>query len=149
MARKVFFSFHYRDLWRVNVVRNNGTIEGYAPAGFHDASFWESTKKVGDRALQRLIDDSLQNTSVTAVLIGAEKADRRWVSYEIDQSISRKNGILGIRIHGIKDQHGKIDVPGLVPDELVRLGAPIYNWEYAKFGQWIEDAYLIANPTQP
>ena len=37
MARKVFFSFHYRrDLWRVNIVRNSGAIEGVAAAGFHD-----------------------------------------------------------------------------------------------------------------
>lgn len=148
MARKVFFSFHYRDLWRVNVVRNNGMIEGYAPAGFHDASLWESTKKEGDKALQQLIDHGLQNTSVTAVLIGAETVNRRWVSYEIDESISRRNGILGIRIHGIKDQHGKTDVPGPIPEDLVRLGAPIYDWEYGKFGQWVEEAYLMANPKQ-
>jgi hypothetical protein len=46
MARKVFFSFHYqRDLWRVNVVRNSGLIEGVASAGFHDASLWEETQK--------------------------------------------------------------------------------------------------------
>ena len=32
MARKVFFSFHYgRDLWRVNVVRNSGRVEGVPP----------------------------------------------------------------------------------------------------------------------
>lgn len=148
MARKVFFSFHYRDLWRVNVVRNNGTIEGYAPAGFHDASLWESAKKEGDKALQRLIDRGLQDTSVTAVLIGSETASRQWVAYEIAQSISRKNGVLGIRIHGIKDQHGKIDSLGRVPDELIRLGAPIYDWEYGKFGQWVEAAYQLANPKQ-
>ena len=51
MARKVFFSFHYqRDLWRVNVVRNSGVIDGVAAAGFHDASLWEETKKKGDDA---------------------------------------------------------------------------------------------------
>jgi hypothetical protein len=46
MARKIFFSFHYqRDLWRVNVVRNSGAIEGISAAGFHDESLWEETKK--------------------------------------------------------------------------------------------------------
>ena len=69
MARKVFFSFHYqRDLWRVNVVRNSGLIEGVAAAGFHDASLWEETKKKGDDAVRRLIDSGLSGTTVTVVL---------------------------------------------------------------------------------
>ena len=35
MPRKVFFSFHYeRDIWRTNVVRNSGIVEGSAAAGF-------------------------------------------------------------------------------------------------------------------
>ena len=77
MARKVFFSFHYaRDLWRVNVVRNSGMIEGVAAAGFHDASLWEETKKRGDEAVKRLIDDSLRDTTVTVVLIGAESTGK-------------------------------------------------------------------------
>lgn len=49
MAHKVFFSFHYeRDIWRTNVVRNSGVVEGSAAAGFHDASLWEEAKKKGD-----------------------------------------------------------------------------------------------------
>src|SRR5690349_14312289 len=119
MARKVFFSFHYgRDLWRVNVVRNSGAIEGFATAGFHDASLWEEIRKQGDEALQLLINKGLEGTSVTAVLIGAETAHRRWISYEIEQSIARKNGILGIRINSIKDQYGKVDSAGPVPAAL-------------------------------
>ena len=37
------------------------------------------------------------------VLIGAETANRPWVKYEIEQSIARKNGLLGIYIHRLKD----------------------------------------------
>src|SRR6185295_11928641 len=105
MARKVFFSFHYgRDLWRVNVVRNSGAIEGFAAAGFHSPSLWDATRRDGDDALQRLINKGLEGTSVTVVLIGAETASRAWISYEIEQSIARKNGILGIRINSVKDK---------------------------------------------
>ncbi len=87
MARKVFFSFHYqRDLWRVNVVRNSGTIEGIAAAGFHDASLWEETMRGGDVAVKTLIDSGLDGTSVTVVLIGAETANRKYVSYEVEQT---------------------------------------------------------------
>ena len=84
MARKVFFSFHYgRDVWRVNVVRNSGGVEGVSAAGFHDGSVWEETKKKGDEAIKKLIDSGLDGTSVTVVLIGAETANRTYVSYEM------------------------------------------------------------------
>lgn len=142
MARRVFFSFHYeRDLWRVNVVRNSGVIEGVSAAGFHDASLWEEAKKKGDVAIKKLIDSGLDGTTVTVVLIGAQTASRTYVSYEIEQSVARRNGILGIRINNIKDQDGNKDSPGPVPAALARIGAPVYNWEYGRLGEWVEHAY--------
>jgi hypothetical protein len=147
MARKVFFSFHYaRDLWRVNVIRNSGAVEGVAAAGFHDALLWEETRKRGDEAVKRLIDSGLNGASVTVVLIGAETAARRYVSYEIDQSIACGKGLLGIFIHNIKDQYGHTTTQGVVPPALARSGAPIYTWEYGKLGQWVEEAYKTAHP---
>jgi hypothetical protein len=146
MARKVFFSFHYSDLWRANVVRNNGMIDGYAVAGFHDASLWEETRMKGEAAARQLIDTGLDGTSVTVVLIGAETANRQWISYEIERSIARNNGLLGIRIEAIKDQYGKPGVSGPTPEALFNVRAPVYVWEYGKLGQWVEDAYKRANP---
>jgi hypothetical protein len=147
MARRVFFSFHYeRDLWRVNVVRNSGAIEGVAAAGFHDASLWEETKRRGDYAVKRLIDTGLEGTSVTVVLIGARTAQRQYVSYEIARSISQGNGLLGIFIHNIKDKSGRSDAPGEVPEALRKAGAPVYTWEYGKLGRWVEAAYTTAHP---
>src|SRR5271169_7016882 len=90
MARKVFFSFHYeRDIWRTNVVRNSGIVEGTAAAGFHDASLWEEAKKKGDADVKKLIDNALLGTSVTVVLIGAQTSQRKFVDYEIEKSIAR------------------------------------------------------------
>jgi hypothetical protein len=147
MARKVFFSFHYgRDVWRVNVVRNTGVVEGVSAAGFHDASVWEETKKKGDEAIKKLIDSGLDGTSVTVVLIGAETANRSYVSYEIEKSVARGNGILGIRINNVKDKDGKTESPGPIPPVLANIGAPIYDWEYGRLGEWVERAYKTANP---
>jgi MTH538 TIR-like domain (DUF1863) len=146
MARKVFFSFQYgRDVWRVNVVRNTGVVEGVSAAGFHDASVWEETKKKGDEAIKKLIDSGLDGTSVTVVLIGAETANRSHVSYEIEKSVARGNGILGIRINNVKDKDGKTESPGPIPSVLANIGAPIYDWEYGKLGEWVERAYKTAN----
>ena len=148
MARKVFFSFHYqRDLWRVNVVRNSGMIDGVSAAGFYDASLWETAKRNGSEAVKRLIDDGLEGTTVTAVLIGAETAKRQYVSYEIQKSIALGNGLLGIRINNIKDANGRIDSPGLIPESLTRAGAPVYAYEYGKLAGWIEMAYASRKHT--
>ncbi len=142
MARKVFFSFHYqRDLWRVNVVRNSGVIDGVSAAGFYDASLWEDAKRSGVDAVKKLINDGLKGTSVTAVLIGAETARRKYVSYEIERSIALGNGLLGVRINNIKDKDGRTDPPGLIPEALTKAGAPVYTYEYGKLGGWIEKAY--------
>ena len=71
-GKKSFFSFHYeRDIWRVNQVRYSWlTKPNREEAGFWDASLWEKTKLKGDKAIKNLIDEGLNNTSVTAVLIG-------------------------------------------------------------------------------
>jgi hypothetical protein len=144
--RHVFFSFHYqRDIWRANVVRNSGAVIGEAAAGFRDASLWEETKKKGDAAIKKLIDDGLNGTSVTVVLIGAETANRKYVNYEIEKSIEIGNGLLGLRIHNIKDQNGNADYPGLIPAKLSGGGYPTYTWSTCEdFAKWVEEAYKAA-----
>ena len=141
--RNVFFSFHYqRDIWRANVVRNSGAVIGESAAGFRDASLWEEAKKKGDRAIKNLIDEGLKGTTVTVVLIGTETANRTYVTYEIEKSIERKNGLLGLRIHNIKDQNGRTDVIGSIPAKLIDGGYPTYTWtDCDDFAQWVETAY--------
>jgi hypothetical protein len=68
-----------------------------------DASIWEEAKEKGRSELERLIAAGLTGTTVTAVLIGSHTASRPWVAYEIQQSIKRGNGLIGVRVHKIKD----------------------------------------------
>lgn len=75
-------------------------------------SLWEEAKRKGDAEVKRLIDQELVGTSVTVVLIGAQTAERKIVDYEIEKSIARGNGLLGIYISGIKDQNGHLDAQG-------------------------------------
>jgi len=129
MARHVFFSFHYQqDIWRVNQIRNIGEVVGSAAAGFHDASLWEDVKKKGDSAIKALINDGLIGTSVTVVCIGSASAGRRYIDYEINQSVARGNGILGIQVHDLKDKNGKTTSVGSIPLGLKNLGAPVYKY---------------------
>ena len=110
MARRTFFSFHYKpDVTRAWVVRNSwvtkvaqGTRED---AGFFDSSVFEASQRESDDSLKRFSRESLSGTTVTCVLVGAETCLRRWVRYEIFRSFMRGNGLLAIRIHTIGSLH--------------------------------------------
>ena len=115
-GRQTFFSFHYaRDVWRATNVRKAGAVDASAAAGWNDASLWEATKRKGDSAIRQLINTGLAGTSVTAVLIGAQTSNRRWVEYEIQESINDGKGLLGVHIHTIKDQNQQTDTKGAAP----------------------------------
>lgn len=142
MARRVFFSFHYqRDIWRVNQIRSIPNVTGCAAAGFQDASLWEEAEKKGDADIKKLIDKGLENTSVTVVFIGAKTAGRKYINYEIQQSIERGNGIVGIQIHHLKDHDGNTDSAGDTPAKLTAGGYKVYKYvDTESLGKRIEEA---------
>ena len=130
MARRVFFSFHFEnDIWRANQVRMANVVAGTDTAGFFDHSEYEDAKKKGDDIVKRLILKHLDNTTVTVVLTGEETASRPWVRYEIDQSIARKNGLLGVHIHHLKDQNGLTTAGGVKPSVPAGIDFPAYDWD--------------------
>jgi hypothetical protein len=144
-GRRVFFSFHYElDVWRAANVRNAGKVDATTAAGWTDASIWEEAKLKGRVELERLIQSALRGTTVTAVLIGSETATRPWVTYEIQQSINRGNGLVGVRIHRIENQNGKRSSHGPVPEPLQQGSYRIYDWDRRNFGQWVEWAAIDA-----
>lgn len=116
MAKNVFFSFHYEDVisFRANVVRNHDTVKG-KQAGYFDKSIWEDAKKTSTLALKRLINNNLDGTSVTCVLIGSQTYARTWVIYEIFRSIYKGNKIIGVYINRIKGKDGLIKSNGPNP----------------------------------
>jgi hypothetical protein len=146
MTRHVFFSFHYqRDVWRINQIRNLGEIVGNAAAGFHDKSLWEEAKAKGDSAVKKLIDDALHGTSVTVVFIGSQTAGRKFINYEIEKSIARGNGLVGIQINGLKDKDGNTDPLGATPALLIQNRTPIYKYaDSATLKKRIEEAATAA-----
>jgi len=106
MARRVFFSFHHQlDSWRVGQVRNSLLLQKGETNTFMDAAAWEAVRRKGEAAVKAWIDRELKGTSVTVVLIGQETANRPYVKYEIEKSFKRKNGLLGIHIHGIRNSN--------------------------------------------
>jgi hypothetical protein len=99
--RRVFYSFHYADVFRVNHVRNSGKIrtadKGLRPI---DKSLWERVRRTDPANLRRVINAGLDGTSITCVLAGHETWSREWVRYEIAKSLQRGNGLLTVYIDG-------------------------------------------------
>ncbi len=155
MARRTFFSFHYKpDVWRAWNVRNSWIVKPseQQDAGFFDSSVFEATQKKGDDALKNFLRDGLHNTSVTCVLTGTDTRSRRWVRYEIARSLVRRNGLLTAYIHGVKDSEGNTTSAGY--DPLAQMGVYktsdgkilLAEWE-AKNQKWIKyDDYTLAIP---
>jgi hypothetical protein len=125
MAKRVYFAFHYQDVidFRANVVRNHNFLDGVEAAGYYDHSIWEEAKKTSPMALKRLINGELQNSTVTAVLIGTDTWARRWVRYEIMKSIERGNKVIGVHINAIKGKDQLTKIAG--PNPFANLGLEV------------------------
>jgi hypothetical protein len=145
MARRVFFSFHYKHVWKVNQIRNIPNIIGTAAAGFQDASLWEEAEKKGPNHVKLLINKGLLNTSVTVVCVTSETANRTYGDYEIQQSLQRGNGLVALNIHHLKDNDGKTGEPGTVPDQIITNGFKAYKYSTKEaLAGHIEEAYQLA-----
>ncbi len=73
MARRVFFSCHYKYVWKVNQIRSMPNIIGTAAAGFQDASLWEASKKKGESVIKGMIDKALINTRKCPLLMSPHR----------------------------------------------------------------------------
>lgn len=162
MARRTFFSFHYKpDNWRAAQVRNMGVIEGNRPISDNE---WEAIRKGGAKAIERWILSQLHGRSCTIVLVGAHTAKRRWINYEIKHSWNLGKGVVGIYVYKLLDEDGKQSQKGGNPFDLtigdkklssiVRLYNPpqaastyVYNHIQKNLVDWVEEAIEIRNKT--
>lgn len=163
MARRVFFSFHYKpDNWRASQVRNMGVIEGNVPVSDND---WEAITSGGDKAIQKWIDEQLDGRSCTIVLIGENTAGRQWITYEIEKSWNSGKGVLGIYIHNLKGRDGNQCNKGRNPfdyltmkrdgkklsaivkayDPPYRTSTYVYDFIKENMISWVEEAISIKN----
>lgn len=156
MARKAFYSFHYKpDNWRASEVRNIGAVEGNKPASDND---WETVKRGGDAAIKNWINGQLSGKSVAVVLIGEKTAGRKWINYEIKTAWESGKGVLGIYVHNLKDSSGvqtskggnPFTVDGISLAKIVKAYDPPYStstcvYDHIKnnLADWIEKAIEI------
>jgi hypothetical protein len=162
MARNVFYSFHYKpDNWRAAQVRNMGVIEGNEPCSDND---WESVTKGGDAAIEKWIAKQLNGRTCALVLVGSGTAGRKWITHEIQEAWNGGLGVVGVRIHNLKDVNGQRTFPGGNPfdhlhfvnkpskllssvaqlyDPPYTLSTDVYAYIYENLEAWIEEAIEI------
>ena len=140
--RKVFFSFHFDDVMRVNNVRNAWKIDHPDNAlmrSFYDSSLWESKKLEGDASVKDLIRQGVQYTSAVCVLIGTDTWSRRWVKYEIARSVIDERELLAVHLNGLNHhQRRQPDTLGYNPLQLLGIYKSstdkLYLYEYRNVG---------------
>ncbi len=161
MARKCFYSFHYKpDNWRVSKIRNIGVIEGNEPASDND---WETVTGGGDSKIKEWISDQMDGRTCTVILAGSNTANRKWINHEIIESWNRGKGVLVIHIHNITDSNGNQSSKGANPlyyvnhrptkkrlstiakayDPPQATSQGAYNYIADNIEDWIEDAINI------
>ncbi len=117
--RRVFFSFHFDDIMRVNNVRNTWKIshpDSSANRSFYDSSLWEARKLTSPDGIKKLIRLGVLSTSAVCVLAGSMTWDRRWVRYEIARAIIDGRGLLTVHLNSINHHRTKGPDPvGLNP----------------------------------
>jgi MTH538 TIR-like domain (DUF1863) len=161
MARRVFFSFHYKqDSQRVQQVKQMGKVEGQPVLSSNE---WEKIKRGGDDAIKEWINNEMRGKSCVVVLIGSQTAGRRWVKHEIKKAWGDGKGLVGIYIHNLKDLAGNQSSKGLNPfadftldgnalSSVVKAYDPpfltstyVYDNIKDNIASWVEEAVSIRN----
>lgn len=96
-----------------------------------------------DSYIRSKIRDMMSGTSVTVVLIGQNTKGSDWVKWEVEESKSRGNGVIGIKLKGQEEAE--------VPDILTENGYRVIDWDPREFSDEVERSALIAGrkPQQP
>jgi hypothetical protein len=113
---------------------------------------WEQIKKGGDIAIKRWINGQMSGKTCAVVLVGSDTANRKWINYEIERAWSERRGLVGVRIHGLKDRLGNTSSAGANPfdyvsspgtnrklSEYVKLHDPTSFWGSAETYSSIKD----------
>lgn len=120
MARRVFYSFHYKpDNWRASQVRNMGVIEGNRPCLDND---WESITQGGDEKIKKWIAGQLDGKSCVVVLIGSNTAGRKWINHEIRKGWNDSKGVVGVYVHNLQDISQNQSTKGSNPFAIINYG---------------------------
>jgi hypothetical protein len=116
--RHVFISYQHRDQMKAkgfNLMRYNKHLN----LDFVGRHLLDPVDSITGAYISSKIKEQLNGSSATVVLIGKETADSDWVDKEIQWSIEKGNGLIGIRLDPDTD----------IPPGLEEAGAEILDWD--------------------
>ena len=130
-SRHVFISFDHEDLDEVNLLRGQAKNDK-VDLQFDDHSVKEPFDSANADYIKRQIRAKIDRCSVTVVYLSPKAASSIWVNWEIEESIKRGKGVIGI-YKGDK-------APANVPPAFRQNGCKSLKWEHAALTKAIEDA---------
>lgn len=131
VSRHVFISFDHEDLDDVNLLRGQAKNEKL-DLQFDDHSVKEPYESENADYIKRSIREKIDRCSVTMVYLTDKTASSKWVNWEIEESLSRGKGVIGVY---------KGDTPpARTPAAFRQNGCKVVKWEHAAMVNAIEDA---------
>lgn len=95
VSHHVFISFAAEDLEEVNLLRGQAKNDK-SDLQFDDYSVKEAFDSTDADYIRRQIREKIDKASVTIVYLSDNSARSRWVNWEIEESLKRGKGVIGV-----------------------------------------------------
>lgn len=130
-SRHVFISFAYEDVDEVNLLRGQAKNEN-TDLQFDDFSVKEAFDSENADYIKRQIRERIERCSVTVVYLTEQTASSSWVNWEIEESLKRGKGVIGVYKGDAK--------PDKTPPAFQQNKCKAVKWEHSALMKAIEDA---------
>ncbi|OGA55005.1 MAG: hypothetical protein A3F77_18660 [Betaproteobacteria bacterium RIFCSPLOWO2_12_FULL_67_28] len=127
----VFISFPYENADEVNLLRGQTKNENSA-LRFDDYSVKDAFESSNAEYIKRQIREKIDRCSVTLVYLSSKTASSRWVAWEIEESLKRGKGVVGV-YQGARP-------PAQLPAAFRQHKLKTVKWSHAEIMKAIEDA---------
>lgn len=131
VSRHVFISFAYEDVNEVNLLRGQAKND-HADLQFDDYSVKEPFDSKNADYIKRQIREKIDKASVTLVYLSNSSAKSKWVNWEIEESIKRGKGVVGVF---------KGDTPPkFLPTAVKENSIKVVKWSHSDLTKAMEEA---------
>ena len=130
-SKHVFISFAYEDVDEVNLLRGQAKNDK-TDLQFDDYSVKEAFDSSNADYIKRQIREKIDRVSVTVVYLSENSARSRWVNWEIEESIKRGKGVIGV--------YKGDQPPGKLPTAFSENNCKAVKWSHNELTQAISDA---------
>lgn len=130
-SRHVFISFAHEDLDTVNMLRGQAKNDNIA-INFDDHSVKEPFDSKNADYIKSQIRSKIDLSSVTVVYLSNNTADSKWVNWEIEESIKKGKGVIGV--------YSGDTPPSKTPPAFTKNKCKAVRWSHKDLPKAIEDA---------